>query len=103
MTMATTIKMIFSAELPPWEAIAAGAIGAGGDTTGAGVAAMLGSAVAPGMTAPHFEQNLTPGAIGDPQFPQNPATNHLRCTAVQGSSRASRKSGTSNQSRTKVK
>jgi hypothetical protein len=39
---------------------------------------MLGSTAAPGMAAPHFEQNLTPGAIGDPQFPQNPATNHLR-------------------------
>jgi hypothetical protein len=30
------------------------------------------------MAAPHVEQNLTPGAIGDPQLPQNPATYHLR-------------------------
>jgi len=72
--------MIFSAELLPWEGAGWGLIEGPACTggAGAGLAAILGSIVAPGMAAPHLEQNLTPGAIGDPQFPQNPATYHLR-------------------------
>src|SRR5579864_8823609 len=77
--------MIFSAEPPPCDGVGAGLRGAatgtggtGAETGGAEVAAMAGSTVAPGMAAPHFEQNFTPSAIGDPQFPQNPATLHLR-------------------------
>jgi hypothetical protein len=50
------------------------------DTGGAdeGLAGMPGATDAPGDAAPQLEQNFTPAAIGDPQFPQNPATYHLR-------------------------
>src|ERR1700723_869937 len=73
------MRMIFRAEPPPCDGVGAGLGGtaAGTGDAGAGAAAMAGSAAEPGMAAPHFEQNLTPGAIGEPQFPQNPGTYHL--------------------------
>jgi len=50
------------------------------DTGGAdeALAGVVGATDGPGNAAPQLEQNFTPAAIGDPQFPQNPATYHLR-------------------------
>ncbi|MGC1434304.1 MAG: hypothetical protein WA847_00295 [Terriglobales bacterium] len=50
------------------------------DTGGAdeGLAGVTGATDGPGRAAPQLEQNFTPAATGDPQFPQNPATYHLR-------------------------
>jgi len=50
------------------------------DTGGAdeGLAGVTGATEGPGDGAPQLEQNFTPAAIGDPQFPQNPAMYHLR-------------------------
>jgi len=52
------------------------------DTGGAGegLAGIPGATEGPGNAAPQLEQNFTPAAMGDPQFPQNPATYHLRKT-----------------------
>jgi len=69
--------MIFSAALLLWEAAGGVPIGAPVDTGGA-VDGLAGATAAPGDGAPQLEQNFTPAAIGDPQFPQNPATYHLR-------------------------
>jgi hypothetical protein len=73
--------MTFTKLLLPWEAAGWGLVAAPVDTGGMDGGA-AGSTKGPGIAAPHFEQNLPPGATGDPQFPQNPATYHLEKGAV---------------------
>jgi hypothetical protein len=89
MMTANTITMIFTAELLPWVGVGWGATGTpvGAEDAGNGLAAIDGDTAAAGIAAPQFEQNLTPGAIGDPQFPQNPATYHLWKACVPPSSK----------------